>query len=335
MLQSMLQALPAPPVVPLLHPMLQSRGMILDGGWTMKVLISGAGGLIGKAVSDLLRERQHEVFALVRDGRKARRGDLLWQPDHPLEAVQLAGFDAIVHLAGRPVAARWTESVKAEIRESRVKGTANLARASAEAMQASGKPRILICASAVGYYGSRSDEELVEESEPGLGFLPEVCRQWESAAQPAAMAGMRVAQMRTGVVLSPTGGALAAMLPAFRLGVAGKLGSGRQWWSWITLEDAARAYAFVLENASLCGAVNLVSPSPVTNAEFTRTLGRILRRPVWLGVPAWILRLAAGELADEMLLASQRVLPQRLTHAGYQFEDVELEAALRKLLGGK
>jgi uncharacterized protein len=298
----------------------------------MRVLISGAGGLIGRAVSALLRGRGHQVCALVRDPQMARPGDLPWQPARPLEAAQLAGFDAIVHLAGSPVATRWTEAAKAEIGNSRVEPTANLARAAAQAWLESGKPRVLICGSAIGYYGSRGDEELVEESEAGLGFLAEVCRQWESAAQPAAMAGLRVAHMRTALVLGTAGGALAKMLPAFRLGVGGRLGSGGQWWSWVSLEDAARAFVFAVENEAVHGAMNLAAPQPVTNAEFTRTLGRVLRRPAWLAVPAWALRLAAGEMAEGMLLASQRVTPKRLLETGFHFEDAELEAALRKLL---
>jgi uncharacterized protein (TIGR01777 family) len=301
-------------------------------GQTMRVLISGAGGFIGRAVCALLRTRGHEVCALVRDPRKARPGDLLWQPERQLETSRLTNFDAIVHLAGRPVAARWTETAKAEIRNSRVEPTAKLARAAAQALRESGKPRVLICGSAIGYYGSRGDAVLVEESEAGLGFLAEVCRLWENAAQPAAMAGVRVVHMRTALVLDTAGGALAKMLPAFRLGVAGRLGSGQQWWSWVSLEDAARAFAFAVENEPMHGALNLAAPHPVTNAEFTRTLGRVLRRPAWLAVPAWALRLAAGEMADEMLLASQRVMPKRLLEAGFNFEDAELEPALRKML---
>jgi uncharacterized protein (TIGR01777 family) len=303
-----------------------------ERGKTVRVLISGAGGLIGQAVSALLGLRRHQVCALVRDPRKARPGDLLWNPARPLEAAQLAGFDAIVHLAGRPVAARWTAATKAEIRNSRVEGTANLARAAARSWIDSGKPGVLICSSAIGYYGSCGDEELVEESEAGLGFLAEVCQQWERAAQPAAVAGVRVVHMRTSLVLDTAGGALAKMLPAFRLGVAGRLGSGRQWWSWVSLEDAARAFVFALENEPAHGALNLAAPHPVTNAEFTRTLGRVLHRPALLAVPAWVLRLAAGEMAEEMLLASQRVVPRRLLEAGFNFEDAELEPALRKLL---
>jgi uncharacterized protein (TIGR01777 family) len=317
----------------LLHPM-QNRPRLIPATTrtAMKVLISGAGGLIGRAVSAWLNARQHQVLALVRDPRKARPGDVLWQPARPVEPAQLAAFDAIVHLAGSPVAVRWTEAAKAEIRNSRVEGTANLARATAQAWQQSGKPGVLICGSAIGYYGNRGDEVLVEESAPGLGFLAEVCRQWEDAALPAAMAGVRVVHMRTSLVLAASGGALAKMLPAFRLGVAGKLGSGHQWWSWITLEDAARAFAFALENDCVHGALNLATPCPATNEEFTRTLARILHRPAVLAVPAWALRLAAGEMAGELLLASQRVMPKRLLEAGFNCEDSELEPALRKLL---
>jgi uncharacterized protein len=303
-------------------------------GTSMNVLISGAGGLIGQAVSAQLRARGHRVSALVRDPQRARPGDLLWQPARPVDPAQLAVFDAIVHLAGSPVAVRWTAAAKAEIRNSRVQGTANLAQAAAQARQQGGKPSVLICASAIGYYGNRGGEDLVEDSAPGLGFLAEVCCQWEAAAQPAAMAGVRVVHMRSSLVLSPSGGALAKMLPVFRLGAAGMLGSGRQWWSWISLEDEARAFVFALENEHSHGALNLAAPSPVTNAEFTRTLARLVGRPARLAVPAWALRLAAGKMAGELLLASQRVLPKRLLEMGFNFEDAALEPALRKLLNG-
>jgi uncharacterized protein len=298
----------------------------------MKVLISGASGLIGREVSTLLEAQRHEVHGLVRDPAKIRRGDVLWQGAKPLEAAQIAEFDVIVHLAGRPVATLWTEKAKAEIRSSRVEGTANIAQAAAQAFLQSGYPHALICSSAIGYYGSRGDDELLEEKEAGLGFLAEVCRDWERAAQPAAMAGVRVAHLRTSLVLATKGGALAKMLPAFRFGVAGKLGSGHQWWSWVSLRDAARAFVFALANEHVHGALNLSSPDAVTNAEFTRTLGRVLHRPTLLSVPAFALRALAGEMAEEMLLASQRVIPKRLLELGFKFEDVELEPALRKLL---
>lgn len=298
----------------------------------MKVLVSGASGLIGQAVSSVLRAREHEVHALVRDPARLRGDDVLWQPASPLDAARIAGFDVIVHLAGRPVATLWTEKTKAEIRGSRVEGTATIAGAVAEAFQQGGKPHALICSSAIGYYGSRGDDELTEESEAGLGFLAEVCRDWERAAKPAAMAGVRVAHLRTGLVLSTAGGALAKMLPPFRFGVAGKLGSGRQWCSWVSLRDAARAYGFAVENEQVHGALNLAAPDAVTNAEFTRTLGRVLHRPALLALPAFALRAIGGEMAEEMLLASQRVIPRHLLEAGFSFEDPELEPALRTLL---
>jgi hypothetical protein len=324
----------------------------------MKVLISGAGGLIGKALTVELRSRGHEVHRLVRGGARAARNNgyaatdaapaaalggyaadaaggeatLIWQPGAPLAPECIAGFDAIVHLAGRPVATLWTAKVKQEILRSRVQGTATLAQAAAEAFRQSGRPRALVCSSAIGYYGSRGDEELVEESEAGIGFLADVCLHWEAAAQPAAMAGVRVAQMRTSLVLSAEGGALARMLPAFRLGLGGKLGSGRQWWSWVTLADTVRAYALAVEDERVHGPLNLAAPGAVTNAEFTRALGRALHRPTLLGVPAAALRAVAGEMAEEMLLASQRVRPKHLLEAGFVFDDPELAPALKKLL---
>jgi len=297
----------------------------------MRVLISGASGLIGRQIATLLGGKGHEVHALVRDPAKARFGNVLWGDANTLDVAQIAEFDAIVHLAGRPVATLWTEKAKAEIRGSRVEGTGAIARAVAQAFLQSGKPQALICSSAIGYYGSRGGEELTEENEPGNGFLADVCRDWEKAAQPAASAGVRVAHMRTSLVLDTKGGALAKMLPAFRFGVAGKLGSGHQWWTWISLRDAARAYAFALEN-DVDGPLNLSSPKAVTNAEFTRTLGRVLHRPTLLAVPAFALRALLGEMAEEMFLASQRVLPKRLLELGFRFEDIELEPTLRKLL---
>jgi hypothetical protein len=298
----------------------------------MKVLISGASGLIGREVSQLLKERGHQVNSLARDGAKSASGDVSWHPSQPLAPRLIGGFDAIIHLAGRPVATIWTEKAKDEIRRSRVEGTATLATAVAESYLATGRPGALICSSAIGYYGSRGDEELVEESEPGFGFLAEVCRDWEAAATPAAVSGVRVVHMRTSLVLSADGGALAKMLPAFRLGVAGRLGSGHQWWSWIGLRDAARAFLFAVETNRVHGALNLSTPTPVTNAEFTRTLGRVLHRPTLIPIPAFGLRMIAGDMAEEMFLASQKVLPKRLTEAGFRFEDLELEPLLRKLL---
>lgn len=298
----------------------------------MRVLISGAGGLIGKALGERLREGGHQTAALVRDPHKLGPDDVLWNPERAPDPAWLTGCDAIVHLAGSPIATRWTASAKAAIRDSRTSGTRNLAQAVAIAFGERGKPGVFLSSSAIGFYGSRGEEELTEESGAGEGFLAEVCRQWEAATQPAAEAGLRVVRMRTSLVLSPTGGALAAMLPGFRAGVAGKLGSGRQWWSWISLRDTARAFLFALENGSLAGPVNVASPQPLRNAEFTRALGRVLGRPTLLSVPAFALRLVAGEMADELLLTSQRVVPKKLMEAGFRFQDTELEATLRTLL---
>jgi hypothetical protein len=306
--------------------------MIPERKDAMRVLISGASGLIGQELSSLLSGRGHEVRRLVRDPVKLRPGDVAWQPASHLEAARIAGFDVIVHLAGKPVTALWTHKAKAEIRASRIEGTATIARAAAEAFQQGGKPRALICSSAIGYYGSRGGEELTEESEAGLGFLAELCRDWESAAQPASAAGLRVVHLRTSLVLDAGGGALAKMLPSFRFGVAGKLGSGRQWWSWVSLRDAARAFAFAVENEQVRGALNLAAPHAVTNAEFTRTLAHLLHRPALLTLPAFALRAIGGEMAEATLLASQRVIPKRLLEAGFIFEDQELEPALRELL---
>src|SRR6266568_1404906 len=273
----------------------------------MKVLISGASGFIGRSVSSLLQAGQHEVCRLVRDPAQVARGDVVWQPGAELNPTSIADFDVIVHLAGKPVATLWTPQAKEEIRSSRVEGTRTIAQAAAEAFKQGGKPHALICSSASGYYGNRGDEELVEECEAGLGFLAEVCREWEVAAETAAMA---------------------EMLPAFRFGVAGILGNGKQWWSWVSLADTSAAYVFAVENEQVHGALNLAAGA-ATNAEFTKTLGRVLHRPTILRIPAFALRAIAGQLAEEMVLASQRVVPKRLLEAGFTFEDSELEPTLR------
>jgi uncharacterized protein len=297
----------------------------------MKVLISGASGLIGRSVCSLLQARQHEVFRMVRDPARAGRGDVVWQPASQLNPADIADFDVIVHLAGKPVATLWTPQTKAEIRSSRVLGTRTISEAAAEAFKQRGKPHALICSSASGYYGNRGDEELVEDSEEGLGFLAEVCREWEEAAEAAAMAGVRVAHMRTSIVLDAKGGALAEMLPAFRFGVAGMLGSGKQWWSWVSLADASAAYVLAVESEQVHGALNLAAGA-ATNAEFTKTMGRVLHRPTILRIPAFALRAIAGQAAEEMVLSSARLVPKRLLEAGFEFGDRELEPTLRKLL---
>jgi len=294
----------------------------------MRILISGASGLIGSALARRLAA-SNEVVRLVRH-RTAGDAEIAWNPDAgTIDAGALEGLDAVVHLAGENVGAgRWTAAKKARIRASRVEGTSLLARTLAGLTR---PPRAMVSASAIGFYGDRGGEELDETSGAGRGFLAEVCRAWEAAAAPASEAGIRVVLARFGVVLARQGGALARMLPLFRLGLGGRLGSGRQFMSWIALEDAVGALAFVLENESLEGPVNVTSPQPVTNRQFTASLARVLRRPALLHAPAFALRAALGEMAEEMLLASARVFPRRLLASGYRFAQPDLETALREL----
>jgi hypothetical protein len=253
-----------------------------------------------------------------------------WDPDTGAVEPGLDGVDAVVHLAGESVAGgRWTEARKRRIRESRVRPTRLLCETLARQRT---PPRVLVCASAIGYYGDRGDQVLREESAPGAGFLPEVCRKWEAAAEPAARRGIRVVHLRIGLVLSPKGGALAAMLPVFRLGLGGPVGAGAQWMSWIGIDDTLGAILHALMNEALAGPVNAVAPAPVTNREFAKTLARVLRRPAVLPFPAFAARLLLGQMADELLLASARVEPARLRATGYAFRDATLEGALRRLL---
>jgi uncharacterized protein (TIGR01777 family) len=240
------------------------------------------------------------------------------------------GVDAVVHLAGENIAAgRWTSARKAEIRQSRVEGTRRLCEALARLAQ---PPRVFVSASAIGFYGDRGAQTLTEESGAGSGFLPDVCREWEAATEPASQAGIRVVNLRFGMVLSPAGGALQKMLPPFKLGLGGRIGSGAQFMSWIAIDDAVGAIHQALSAESLRGPVNAVAPTPVTNAEFARTLARILRRPAFMPVPQFAARLAFGEMADALLLASARVMPVRLQESGYHFRFPELEGALRHML---
>jgi uncharacterized protein (TIGR01777 family) len=296
----------------------------------MKVLVSGSSGLIGSALLPFLASGGHTVTRLVR----STPGDahVSWDPQKgTIEAARLEGFDAAVHLAGENIAAgRWTAERKALLRDSRVKGTQVLCAALASLSR---PPEVLVAASAIGYYGDRGDEVLREESASGSGFLPEICREWEAATGPAREKRIRVVNLRMGVVLSATGGALAKMLPPFKLGVGGVLGSGRQYMSWIALDDLVGVFYHALSNPALDGPVNAVAPHPVTNREFTETLGRVLSRPVLLPMPAFAARLAFGEMANELLLASQRVEPVKLASVGHTFQFPELEGALRHLLG--
>lgn len=297
----------------------------------MRIAVSGSTGLVGSALRNLLADTDHDVIPLVRPGASAPEGSVRWDPSGEIEVAGLEGLDGVVHLAGENIAGgRWTAVRKRRIRESRVYGTRALASAIA---RLANPPGVLVCASAIGYYGDRGDEVLREDSAPGTSFLSHVCQEWEKASEPATQAGVRVVNLRFGVILSRLGGALAKMLPPFRLGVGGRIGSGRQQMSWLSIDDAVGIVAHVLRRDGLRGAVNAVSPSPVTNAEFTRILGRVLSRPTPFPMPAFAARLAFGEMADELLLASTRVEPARLRTAGYGFLHSDLETALRHVLG--
>jgi uncharacterized protein len=293
-----------------------------------KILVSGSSGLIGAALIPALKSSGYEITCLVR-GTASSRDQIQWDPAQPLVPESVSGFDAVVHLAGESIVGRWTEAKKRRIRESRVKGTLRLAEALAQAPQ---RPRVLISASAIGYYGDRGEETLREDSASGSGFLPEVCREWEDATEPATKAGIRTAQMRFGLVLSRFGGALQKMLPPFRLGVGGNMGSGRQWWSWVDIDDLVGAVQHVIKTETLRGPVNVVGPSPVTNAEFTKTLASVLSRPAILPMPAFAARLVFGQMGDELLLASQRVEPAKLLASGYVFQKPDLRLALSAIL---
>ncbi len=293
------------------------------------VLVTGASGMVGKSLASFLTTGGHRVRRLVRHA--PRNGDeFRWDPERgELDAAALDGVHAVVHLAGENIAGRrWSDAHKARIRDSRVAGTRLLVEAMRAATRA---PRAFVCASAVGIYGDRGDELLTEDSAKGAGFLAEVCTQWEAEARRADR--VRSVQLRFGVVLSPAGGALAKMLLPFQLGAGGRIGHGRQWMSWIALDDAVGAIHHALFAEALDGPVNAVAPQAVTNAEYTRTLGRVLRRPAILPMPAFAARLAFGELANELLLASQRAQPKRLQQTGYDFAYPELEVALRHQLG--
>ncbi|CAN5816965.1 hypothetical protein BH20ACI3_BH20ACI3_10080 [soil metagenome] len=296
----------------------------------MKLLISGSHGLVGKALVKSLEAEGHEIFRLVRHA-PGSDSEIEWSPErYSIALARLEGFDAVVHLAGESIASgRWDEEKKRKIRESRVKGTKLLSDALANLAR---PPRILISASAIGYYGNRGDELLTETSRPGEDFLAGVCVEWEKATAHAAEKGIRVVNTRFGIILDSEGGALAKMLPPFRMGVGGKIGGGKQWMSWIALADVIGAIEHVLASETLNGPVNFVTPNPVRNAEFTQTLGRVLSRPTIFPIPAFGARLVFGEMADALLLSSQRVEPGRLKTADYQFKYSQLEGALRHVL---
>jgi uncharacterized protein (TIGR01777 family) len=303
-----------------------------------RIAISGATGLVGSALSAFLGTGGHEVSRLVRPGGAAstwsdgRSTTIRWDPSNGVvDASALEGMDAVVHLAGENIAAgRWSAESKDRILRSRSEGTRFLAETLA---RLDNKPRVLVSASAIGFYGDRGEEILDEDSRSGTGFLPEVCREWEAATEAARAAGIRTVHLRIGVVMTPTGGALARMLAPFRLGLGGPLGNGNQFLSWISLDDVLAAVLHCIATPSLEGAVNATAPRPVTSAEFARTLAAVLRRPALLRVPAPALRLLLGEMADELLLASIRVMPRRLERSGFVFRDAELAPALADMLG--
>lgn len=292
----------------------------------MRIAITGSSGFVGSAAAADLATAGHEIVRLVRSA-STRPAVASWNPaTGELDARALGRVDAVLHLAGENIAAgRWTTARKAAIAESRGPATERLARALAALPE---RPRVLVAASATGIYGDRGDEELDERSSPGTGFLADVARAWESGTEPAARAGIRVVNLRIGMVLDPRGGALRRMLPPFRFGLGGRLGHGRQWTSWITLTDLLAVVRFVLAREDLAGPVLAVAPEPVTNRAFTNALARALHRPAFLPVPAWVLRTLFGAMADALLLSSQRARPARLLGAGHAFAHGAIDAAM-------
>jgi len=293
-----------------------------------RILVSGVSGPIGAALLPSLRTAGWSVVRLLR-GTAAGEGQISWDPASPIEPDTVSGFDAVIHLAGESIFGRWTADKKLKIRDSRAIGTSNLTRALAQAEE---KPKVFVCGSAIGYYGDRGDELLTEESAPGTGFLAEVCGAWEEATMPATQAGIRTVNLRTGIVLSPKGGALGAMLMPFKLGLGGRTGSGRQWMSWIDVQDMVGAIHHILKNDLLQGPVNMVSPKPVTNADFAKTLAGVLSRPAIFPLPTFAVKAVFGEMGEELLLASQKVEALKLISTGYPFRYRELRESLANLL---
>jgi uncharacterized protein len=295
----------------------------------MKIVISGASGLIGKQLVSQLQQHGHDVVRLVR--RAANTGEIMWDPKAGvLDSSALEGTDVVIHLSGAGIGdKRWTSSYKREILESRTITTSLIANTIAKMNR---KPSVFLSGSAIGIYGPRGDEQLTEVSTDGTSFLADVCKQWEDAAKPASDAGIRTVLLRTGIVLTTKGGALKKQLPLFQLGLGGKFGNGKQWQSWISIDDEVGAIEHLL-TANVSGAVNLTAPNPVTNAEFTSTLARVVKRPAFLPIPPFAPKaILGGELADALLFTGQRVIPAALNASGYQFVHPTLEVALRALL---
>lgn len=308
-----------------------ARHRMAAGLAPQRIVVSGGSGLIGSALCQFLTSGGHHVDRLVRQMVRPGSTDIFWNPSrNELDPAALEGADIVVHLAGETVAGRWTPRKKAAILESRTQSTVLLCKALATLSR---KPRVLISASAVGYYGNRGALLLGEQSEPGDDFLSEVCQAWEAAAEPARQAGIRVVHPRIGIVLSGRGGALRALLPPFRLGLGGPTGSGYQYMSWIDIDDLLGALHLAMFNTDLAGAVNAVSPNPVINRRFSETLARVLRRPMLLGMPGPLARLVLGEFAEVALLSSQRAVPEQLARAGFAFNYADLEESLRHQLG--
>ena len=292
------------------------------------VAISGPNGLVGSALTPLLEAEGKQVFGISRSAGGSYQDSIRWDPESGLtNPGRLESVDAIVHLAGESIAAgRWNSRLKHRIRHSRVEGTKNLVKSIAAVEK---RPKVLVCASAIGIYGNRGVAELDETSDPGPGFLADVCKDWEAEANAATELGVRVVNVRIGVVLSPKGGALAKMLLPFRLCLGGIVGPGTQYWSWIGLKDLTRIIAYCINTESISGPVNAVSPTPSTNRDFTKVLGKVLRRPTIFPLPAFVARIVLGEMADALLLSSARVLPSKLESSGFKFEFPALDDCLR------
>jgi len=300
----------------------------------MRIAVTGSSGLVGRALTEYLLREEHEVVRLVRRASSADY-EVQWDPAggelDPAQLERLEGLDAVVHLAGEGIATgRWTAGKMERIRSSRVQGTGVLCEALARLEQ---KPATLVCASAIGFYGDRMHEKLTEDTPRGTGYLADVCADWEAACDPAREAGIRVVNLRIGMVLDAHGGALATMLIPFKLGVGGNMGNGRQFWSWIILADLVSAIEHCLSTPTLAGPVNATSPHAVTNAQFTRALGRVIGRPTLFTMPAPVARIVLGKMADDLILASANVLPKQLEYSGFTFEFTEIEPALRHVLG--